>query len=221
MDGFSRVKVDPGCTALLLVDLQPDFMPGGALAVAEGDEILGPIRGLLDRGLFPLVIATQDWHPPDHISFASQHPGRRPFDTIELYGQPQVLWPDHCVQGSRGAELHAAVPREPLAAIVRKGTDRLVDSYSTFRNNWDQDGRRPPTGLAGYLRERGVREVVLAGLARDYCVLWSSQDAAEAGFRTTVLWELTRPVDPGSDERVRKTLADHGVLLSLAELLQH
>ncbi len=221
MDGFSRVKVDPTGAALLLVDLQPDFMPGGALAVAEGDEILGPIRGLLDRRLFSLVIATQDWHPPDHISFASQHPGRRPFDTIELYGQPQVLWPDHCVQGSPGAELHGAVPREPLAAIVRKGTDRLVDSYSTFQNNWDRDGRRPPTGLAGYLREREVREVVLAGLARDYCVLWSAQDAAEAGFRTTVLWELTRPVDPGSDGSVRKTLAEHGVLLSLAELLHH
>lgn len=219
MDGFVKVKVDPKNSALLLVDLQPDFMPGGALPVAEGDQILGPVRGLLSRGLFSIVIATQDWHPSDHISFASQHRGQRPFDIIELYGQPQTLWPDHCVQGTPGAELHSSLPREPLAAIVRKGSERYVDSYSTFRNNWDPAGRRPPTGLAGYLRERGVHEVVLAGLARDFCVLWSAQDAAESGFRTTVLWDVTRPVDPASDDRVQKALVGRGVLLSVVELL--
>jgi nicotinamidase/pyrazinamidase len=219
VDGAATLKIDPSTSALLLVDLQVDFMPGGALPVIEGESILPPVRALLDRGLFSVVVATQDWHPPEHISFASAHRGRRPFETIELYGQPQTLWPDHCVQNSAGAELHSAVPRGPLSAIVRKGSDRLVDSYSAFRNNWDPKGRRPPTGLAGLLRERGVQELVVAGLARDYCVLWSAQDAAESGFRTTVLWDLTRPVDPSSDDRVRAALTGRGVrIMTTAQL---
>jgi len=199
--------------ALLAVDIQPDFLPGGALAVAEGDALLEPLRRLVVSGRFPLVVATQDWHPPGHISFASSHPDRTPFEVIELYGRPQTLWPDHCVQGSPGAALHPSLPREPLAAIVRKGADPRVDSYSAFRNNWDADGERPRTGLAGYLRERGVEEVWLAGLARDFCVLWSAEDAADDGFRTHVLWDLTRPVDPTSDERVRRTLESKGVVI--------
>ena len=200
-------------TALLAVDVQPDFLPGGALPVGDGDAILEPLRVLVISGRFPLVVATQDWHPPGHVSFASSHPGRRPFDEIELYGRPQTLWPDHCVQGSLGASLHANLPREPLAAIVRKGADPRVDSYSAFRNNWNADGERPRTGLAGYLRERGVEEVWLAGLARDFCVLWSAEDAADDGFRVHVLWDLTRPVDPGSDDRVRADLEAKGIVI--------
>jgi nicotinamidase/pyrazinamidase len=197
--------------ALIVVDLQVDFLPGGALAVAGGDEILDPIARLVDSGRHAVVIATQDWHPPGHASFASSHPGRQPFVEIELHGRPQVLWPDHCVQGSGGAELHPSLPRPPLTAIVRKGTDPQVDSYSAFRNNWDAQGTRRPTGLAGMLRELAVDAVDLVGLARDVCVRWSAEDAAAAGFETTVLWELTRPVDPGSDAAVRTAMIERGV----------
>lgn len=200
-------------SVLLVVDIQPDFLPGGALGVPGGDEVLEPIRELLASRELPLVVATQDWHPPGHVSFASSHPGRLPFDEIELYGRSQTLWPDHCVQGTPGAALHRKLPTDALAAIVRKGMDPAVDSYSAFRHNWDVHGDRPPTGLAGYLRERGVEEVWLAGLARDFCVLWSAQDAADAGFRVRVLWELTRPVDPASDDRVREALESRGVAI--------
>lgn len=219
------MEVDPALisdrahTALLVVDMQPDFMPGGPLAVAEGDQLLGPITALLRGGRFDVCIATQDWHPAGHISFASSHAGRRPFDTIELYGHEQVLWPDHCVQGTPGAALHDALPREPLSLIVRKGADPLTDSYSTFRNNWNPRGERPAIGLAGYLGERGLTDVYLCGLARDYCVKWSAEDAAAAGFRVFVLWDLTRPVDPRSDAVVRQDLERAGVhLVSSTEL---
>ncbi|NJD10362.1 MAG: nicotinamidase [Gemmatimonadetes bacterium] len=205
--------------ALLVVDMQPDFMPGGALAVAEGDLILAPIAALLRRGRFAVCVATQDWHPSGHVSFASSHPGHRPFDVVELYGHEQVLWPDHCVQGTPGAVLHADLPREPFALIVRKGADPRTDSYSTFRNNWNALGERLALGLAGFLRERGVRDVYLCGLARDYCVKWSAEDAAAAGFRVTVLWDLTRPVDPRSDADVRRDLERVGVrIIDSAEL---
>jgi nicotinamidase/pyrazinamidase len=199
--------------ALLVVDVQYDFLPGGPLAVARGDAILEPLRDLLLSRRFTIAIATQDWHPPGHISFASSHAGTEPFQDIELYGRTQTLWPDHCVQGSPGAELHPSLPREPLAAVIRKGMEPTVDSYSTFRNNWNADGERPATGLAGFLRERGVAEVWLAGLARDFCVLWSAEDAADAGFSVHVLWDLTRPVDPGSDGAVRNALEARGVAI--------
>lgn len=198
-------------TALVVVDVQPDFLPGGALAVADGDAILAPLRALLERFPFDLAVATQDWHPPGHVSFASSHAGRQPFDVIDVHGHPQTLWPDHCVQGTAGAELHRALPWERIAAVIRKGTQRDVDSYSGFRNNWDAAGGRPPTGLAGYLRERAVGEVFVCGLARDFCVKWSAEDAAAAGFRTTVLWDLTRAVMPTSDEEVREALGSTGV----------
>jgi nicotinamidase/pyrazinamidase len=198
-------------TALIVVDLQPDFMPGGALAVAEGDEIVAPIRDLVMSGRFDVVVATQDWHPPNHVSFASHHAGKKPFDVIELYGHEQVLWPDHCVQGTLGAALHAGMPRDWVDAIMRKGNDPAVDSYSGFRNNWNRWGDRPPTGLGGYLRERGVTHVVICGLARDYCVTWTAEDAADAGFHVQVLWDLTRAVDPASDERVLRELGAKGV----------
>jgi nicotinamidase/pyrazinamidase len=198
-------------TALIVVDMQSDFMPGGALAVAEGDALIEPIRDLVLSGRFDVVVATQDWHPPQHISFASRHEGRNPFDVIELYGHEQVLWPDHCVQGTPGAALHPGVPRDWLDAIMRKGNDPAVDSYSGFRNNWNRWGDRPPTGLGGYLRERGITHLLVCGLARDYCVKWTAEDAVEAGFKAQVLWELTRSVDPGGDERVLRDLKASGV----------
>ena len=203
--------MDPDRSCLIVVDVQPDFLPGGALAVGGGDAILPGIRALLESDRFRVRVATQDWHPRDHLSFASNHAGKRPMDVVELYGHEQILWPDHCVQGSAGAELLAGMPWHRVAAIVRKGTDPRVDSYSTFRNNWDPDGNRPRTGLAGYLREREVEDVWLCGLARDFCVKWSAEDAADEGFRVHVLWDLTRPVDPASDGAVAARLRELGV----------
>lgn len=200
-------------TALLVVDLQPDFMPGGALPVAEGDQLVSPIRDLLMSGRFDVVVATQDWHPRGHISFASSHPGAAPYDSITLYGHAQVLWPDHCVQGTAGAALHEGLPLEWVDAILRKGNDPAVDSYSGFRNNWNVMKDRPATGLAGLLKERGVTHVLVCGLARDYCVRWTAEDAADAGFRVRFLWDLTRPVDPESDEEVHEALAAKGVAI--------
>jgi nicotinamidase/pyrazinamidase len=199
--------------ALILVDIQPDFLPDGALEVADGDRILSPVRVLMESDRFDLLVATQDWHPRGHISFASIHPGRKPMETIELYGHPQTLWPDHCVQGTPGARLHPGLPWEKVSAIVRKGTDPSVDSYSGFRNNWDARGERPPTGLAGYLKERGVEEIEICGLARDVCCKWTAEDAAEAGFAVRFLWDLTRPVDPSSDDPVRRELQAKGVMI--------
>ena len=205
--------------ALVIVDLQPDFCPGGALPVAEGDRILAPIGELLAHDPCDLYVATQDWHPPGHVSFASSHAGREPFDVIEVHGHPQTLWPDHCVQGTLGARLHPDVTWDRVSAIIRKGTDVTVDSYSGFRNNWNAARTRPPTGLTGYLRERGVEEVFICGLARDFCVKWSAEDAAAAGFRTHVLWDLTRPVAPATDEWVRADLERGGVrVIDSAEL---
>jgi len=198
---------------LLLVDIQHDFLPGGALAVAGGDEILGPTAALVQSRRFDHVLATQDWHPAGHVSFASSHPGHSPFDTIELYGHAQVLWPDHCVAGTPGAALSAALPAALIDGIVRKGTDPRVDSYSGFRNNWNADGARPPTGLGGYVRELAPARVFVCGLARDYCVKWTAEDAAGLGFDTTVIWDLTRPVDPASDAAVRAALTASGVRL--------
>ena len=205
------LDIDRARTALILVDIQYDFLPGGALAVAEGDRILEPVRRLMEADPFGLYVATQDWHPRGHVSFASTHPGRAPFDRIAVHGHEQTLWPDHCVQGTLGAELHPAIPWERVSAVIRKGADPAVDSYSGFCNNWDALGERPHTGLAGYLRERGIDRVVLCGLARDFCVKWSAEDAVAAGFRVTILWELTRPVDPASDGRVRAELEGRGV----------
>lgn len=219
MSELPKVSVDRAHAALLVVDMQPDFMPGGALAVDEADLLIDPVGRLMVSGRFGCVIATQDWHPPGHVSFASSHPGRSPFDVIDLWGREQILWPDHCVQESPGAALHDALPWRAVSAIVRKGTDPEVDSYSGFRNNWDKHGRRPPTGLGGLLLELGVEQVVIAGLARDFCVKWSAEDACATGFRTVVLWDLTRPVDPASDERVQRDLAGCGVEITTSGLL--
>ncbi len=203
-----------GEKALIVADVQPDFLPGGALGVADGDAILEPLAALLASRRFPLVVATQDWHPPGHISFASSHPGRKPFDRIELYGREQVLWPDHCVQGTPGAAFAPGLPWETVSAIIRKATDPAVDSYSAFRNNWNAQGERPPTGLAGYLRERGVEHVFVCGLARDYCVLWTAQDARELGFEATILWDLTRSIDPSGDAALREECLRAGIRIA-------
>ena len=197
--------------------MQPDFMPGGALPVGEGDTLVGPIAQLMSADRFDIIVATQDWHPPDHVSFASQHDGKRPMDVIELYGHDQVLWPDHCVQGTPGALLHGGLPWDRVAAIVRKGMDPACDSYSGFRNNWNPDGERPPTGLAGYLRERGISAVVVCGLARDFCVKWTAEDAAAAGLAVRFVWDLTRAVDPSADGRVREGLGQLGVEIVAAD----
>lgn len=197
-------------TALIVVDVQPDFLPGGALEVGDGDRILDGVAELMRSSAFPVKVATQDWHPPDHVSFASQHEGREPLEFIELHGHDQVLWPDHCVRGSRGAELREGLPWNEVDVIVRKGTDPVVDSYSGFRNNWGPDGDRPPTGLAGYLRDRGISRVVVCGLARDVCVRWTVEDALEAGFETVLTWDLTRSVDPSGDGELRRDLEARG-----------
>ena len=175
--------------ALVAVDLQYDFCPGGTLAVPDGDAVIPMVNALARR--FDFVVATQDWHPADHGSFASNRPGTVPGDTVELGGVPQVLWPDHCVQGTRGAQLHASFDLRPVGALVRKGMDSDIDSYSTFFDN----ARRRRTGLAGYLRELRVEEVWFAGLATDYCVKYSVLDAADLGFATVVIADACRGID--------------------------
>lgn len=200
-------------SALIIVDVQPDFMPGGALACAEGDAILLGLEWLLAQHAFEHVVATQDWHPPGHISFASRHRPHQPFEALEFYGHSQTLWPDHCIQRTEGAALHPAIDWSSCDAIIRKGTDPGVDSYSAFRNNIGPDGHRPATGLAGWLRDRRVTDVYLCGLARDVCVLWTAEDAVAAGFKTHVLWSLTRPVTFETDDNTRQRLSSLGVAI--------
>ncbi len=177
--------------ALIVIDIQNDFCPGGALAVAGGDAIVPRVNGLMDR--YKTVVLTQDWHPSQHSSFASQHPGAAPFSQIDMpYGR-QTLWPDHCIQGSPGAEFHPDLRTDPAQLILRKGFRPGVDSYSAFFEN----DHRTPTGLAGYLTARGVTAVVLVGLATDYCVAYSALDAARLGFETKVLTGACRAIDLG------------------------
>jgi len=175
--------------ALIIVDVQYDFIPGGALPTIRGDEVV-PVMNRLQPH-FDFVVATQDWHPRNHGSFASNHPGKKPGDVVDLYGLEQILWPDHCVQGTRGAELHRDLDRTRIDEIVRKGTDPAIDSYSTFFDN----GRRKSTGLENHLREREITEVYIGGLATDYCVLWSARDAVALGFRTYVVSDACRGVE--------------------------
>lgn len=199
---------------LLVVDMQNDFMPGGALAVPGGDEVV-PVVNALARG-FANVVLTQDWHPPRHISFASTHAGRRPFERMRLPYGDQILWPDHCVQGTSGAALHAdlAIPHAQL--IVRKGYHPDVDSYSTFV---EADGKHT-TGLAGYLRERGIRRVFLCGLATDFCVAWSADDARKAGFDVMVIEDACRAIDTaGSLAAAWQRMREAGVARAAAAAL--
>lgn len=211
------MRLDREKDALLLVDVQHDFLPGGALAVADGDAIVAPIAALAPR--FATVVATQDWHPPGHVSFASAHPGRKAYETLALRQGPQELWPDHCVRGSPGAALHPGLPDAAISLVLRKGTRIEVDSYSAFRENVGPDGRRPSTGLGAWLLARGVRRVFLAGLARDFCVRWSAEDAAAEGFEVVVIDDLTRAVFSDRRAETDALLARAGVrLVSSAEL---
>lgn len=218
LDAEGRMT-DPHHSALLVVDLQPDFLPGGSLAIPRGREIIPAIRHAMKRELFTMVVATQDWHPMGHVSFGSSYPDRKPFDTIEVNGYEQTLWPDHCVQGTDGAELEPGLPWYRVSAVIRKGTDPQSDSYSAFRNNWDPRGRRPPTGLVGYLKECGITDCYVCGLARDVCAKWTAEDSCHAGFRTWFLWDLTRAVDPASDEQVRQDLLAGGVRVVTSDQL--
>lgn len=175
--------------ALIVIDVQNDFCPGGALAVAHGDEIIPPINQLID--LHSHVILTQDWHPPHHSSFASTYAEQTPFSSIDLSYGAQTLWPDHCVQGSRGAEFHAKLTWTKAELVIRKGFRHEIDSYSAFYEN----DRKTPTGLAGYLRERGLTNLTLVGLATDYCVAYSALDARRLGFETNVRLEACRAIN--------------------------
>ena len=177
--------------ALIVIDMQLDFCPGGALAVTGGDEIVGPINALMAGA--ETVVLTQDWHPAGHASFASSHPGRAPFETVEMAYGAQVLWPDHCVQGTPGAAFHPDLETTRAAAIIRKGMTPGIDSYSAFFEN----DRTTPTGLAGWLRERGIGRLSLAGLATDYCVAWSALDSARLGFAAEVVLPACRAIDLG------------------------
>ena len=193
---------------LIIVDVQSDFCPGGALAVPDGDEIVPAVNRLAAQ--FEHVILTQDWHPRGHASFASSHPGKQPFEIIEVaYGQ-QILWPDHCVQGTQGAAFHPALDVPHAELIVRKGFRRAIDSYSAFFEN----DHRTPTGLAGYLRERGLERLTLCGLATDFCVFYSSLDGRKAGFEVRVVTSACRGIDlDGSLGRALASMSEAGVTL--------
>jgi nicotinamidase/pyrazinamidase len=194
--------------ALIVIDVQNDFCPGGALAVVGGDEIVPLVNDMI--GSFDHVILTQDWHPARHSSFASVHSGREPFQTITMpYGE-QTLWPDHCIQGSGGAAFHPALKWTKTELVVRKGFRTEIDSYSAFFEN----DRTTPTGLAGYLKERGVNSVTLVGLATDFCVAFSALDAVTHGFDTTVRMDACRAIDlGGSLEAMTARMKDAGVKL--------
>lgn len=197
--------------ALIVVDVQNDFCPGGALAVDGGDAVVPLVNAIAPR--FAIRVLTQDWHPADHRSFAANHPGAAPFSSVEMPYGPQVLWPVHCVQGSRGADFHPGLDTTRADIVIRKGFRPEIDSYSAFFEN----DRTTPTGLGGYLRERGATEVWLAGLATDFCVGFSALDAARLGFRVTLLTDAARAIDlDGSLGRAMSDMAAAGVTLARA-----
>ena len=190
-----------GTDVLLVVDIQNDFCPGGQLAVPRGDEVVPLVNALAGR--FEHVVLTQDWHPPGHLSFASTHPGKKPFETIAVSYGMQVLWPDHCVQATPGAEFRKDLQIPHAELVLRKGYHRQIDSYSAFYEN----DRTTPTGLSGYLRERGLTRVFLAGLAFDFCVRYSSEDAHREGFGVVVIEDACRGIDvAGSVAETRRAL---------------
>jgi nicotinamidase/pyrazinamidase len=196
----------PANEALIVIDIQNDFCPGGALAVAGGDDIVAPVNALMRD--YRVRVLTQDWHPAGHSSFASSHPGRDPFAVIDMPYGPQVLWPDHCVQGSDGAAFHPALDADLADVVIRKGFRSEIDSYSAFFEN----DHTTPTGLEGYLRARGVDHVILVGLATDFCVNFSAVDAAKLGFKTQVVESLCCAIDlDGSLAAAKTGLLDAGV----------
>ena len=194
--------------ALIVIDMQVDFCPGGALAVTGGDEIIAPINALMAD--FDAVVLTQDWHPADHASFADNHAGAAPFTVTEMDYGPQVLWPRHCVIGTGGAEFHADLVTTSAGLVLRKGFRAGIDSYSSFFEN----DHKTPTGLAGYLRERGLSDLSFVGLAHDFCVAWSAIDAVKLGFSATVIEPACRAIDlDGSLGRARADMRGAGVRL--------
>jgi nicotinamidase/pyrazinamidase len=212
----TAMRLDPATDILGLVDIQPTFMPGGELPVAGGDAVVPVANRLLGR--FPRAFATQDWHPAGHASFASAHPGRQPYEEIDMpYGR-QVLWPDHALAGSAHAALHPDLDQTRIEVIIRKGCDPALDSYSTFFEN----DHATPTGLDGWLRQRGVRRLFLAGLATDFCVAWSAEDAARLGYAVVVIEDACRgiglPTTPGRTtiDNARARLVGLGVRFAVA-----
>ena len=199
--------------ALLIIDIQNDFLPGGALPVAGGDQIIPLINMLQPR--FDLVVATQDWHPPDHKSFASNHPGKSVFQVINWMGGQQVLWPDHCIQGSHGAAFAAQLHLNRVETIFRKGMCPEIDSYSGFYDN----GHLRSTGLASYLKGKNADSVYIAGLAGDYCVYFTAKDALAEGFDTYVIEDATRSIDIAGFEKAKQDLLQHnGKLITSSEI---
>lgn len=195
--------------ALIVIDVQKDFCPGGALAVAEGDQIVPGINALMVES--PVVVLTQDWHPAGHSSFASTHPGAEVMSMTEMPYGPQVLWPDHCIQGSDGAKFHPDLTVDRADLIIRKGFNPAIDSYSAFFEN----DHVTPTGLEGYLRSRGITDLVMVGLATDFCVNYSAVDAAKLGFKVTVRRDLCRGIDmDGSLAAAETAMAEAGVILA-------
>lgn len=195
--------------ALIVIDVQNDFCPGGALAVPEGDLIVSGINALMSE--FDAVILTQDWHPAGHSSFATSHPGKAPYDLVDMPYGPQVLWPDHCIQGQAGAAFQAELDTTRANLIIRKGYDPAIDSYSAFFEN----DHKTSTGLAGYLTTRGIRTLTLVGLATDFCVNYSAVDAAKLGFAVTVRQDLCRAIDlNGSLSAALDGMAQAGVILA-------
>lgn len=190
--------------ALLLIDIQNDFLPGGALAIPEGDQIIPIVNRLQEK--FPLVVATQDWHPASHKSFASQHAGKKVFETTTLQGLDQVLWPDHCIQGSHGAEFSPELNMNKTEAVFRKGTSPEIDSYSGFFDN----GHRKTTALADYLKGKQVTEVYLAGLAGDFCVFFSAMDAIKEGFSTFFIEDAIRAISPDGFKKAKEEIINKG-----------
>ncbi len=204
--------------ALILVDLQNDFVPGGALPVPEGDAVVPVANGLAREGNFDLVVATQDWHPPDHGSFAANHTGRKPGEVIDLHGLPQILWPVHCVQNSAGAAFLPGLDVGRVEKVFRKGTDPKIDSYSGFFDN----GHRKATGLGEYLKSRGVTNVYVLGLATDYCVKFTALDARQLGFRTHLVEDASRGVNlkPGDVRRAVEEMRAAGVEIVRSDLVR-
>jgi nicotinamidase/pyrazinamidase len=201
---------------LLVIDVQNDFCPGGALAVAGGDEIIAPIHRIATQ--FAHIVLTQDWHPADHTSFASAHPGKHPYESIEMPYGLQTLWPDHCVQATKGAEFHPDLHLPRVELILRKGFRSQIDSYSAFFEN----DRTTPTGLAGYLRERGLTRVFLCGLAYDYCVGFSTLDARRLGLEAVIVQDACRAIDlNGSVAKIESEFAAAGVALIRSDELGH
>ncbi|NPU09944.1 bifunctional nicotinamidase/pyrazinamidase [Bradyrhizobium sp. 83012] len=197
---------------LLIIDVQNDFCPGGALAVADGDAVVPVINRL--SGLFDHVVLTQDWHPAGHSSFASSHPGKAPFESVTMPYGPQTLWPDHCIQGTPGAAFHPGLATDKAQMIIRKGFRPAIDSYSAFFEN----DKTTPTGLAGYLRERGLKRVFLVGLATDFCVHYSAVDARRLGFAAVVVDDACRGIDLGGSMAAAKAEGAEAGVIRMAEL---